>query len=245
MDILIFVISLAASFVFALGGIGGAIVLIPLLISLGIPVNIARPAGLFNNMMSMTGATVSNIKHKRLDIKAGIPIIVTSFIFAIVGAWGSKFISERVILIIFIFFLLFSGFMFLFHKNKGGGSYRTDVPYVSLSVIGAIAGLMSGVLGIGGGGIISPLMLMAGFDPKKSAVITAFVVPFSSLSGFLTYWAMGHIDWKLLIIVSVAGYIGASLGTAFMHKRLDAEAVKKILAVILLLMAVKLLFHVL
>ena len=245
MDIVIFVISLVASFVFALGGIGGAIVLIPILISLGIPVDIARPAGLFNNMMSMTGATVSNIKYKRLDIKAGIPIIVTSFLFAIVGAWGSKFISEKVILIIFIFFLLFSGFMFLFHKNKRKEGYRTDVPYVSLSVIGAIAGLMSGILGIGGGGIISPLMLMAGFDPKKSAVITAFVVPFSSLSGFLTYWIIGNIDWKLLIIVSVAGYIGASLGTAFMQKRLDAEAVKKILAVILLLMAVKLLFHVL
>jgi uncharacterized membrane protein YfcA len=114
-----------------------------------------------------------------------------------------------------------------------------------LSVIGAGAGLMSGILGIGGGGIISPLMLMAGFDPKKNAVITAFVVPFSSLSGFLTYWAMGHVDWKLLIIVSVAGYIGALLGTSFMHRKLDSQAVKKILAVILLLMAVKLFFHVL
>ena len=245
MDVLIFVISLAASFVFALGGIGGAIVLIPLLISLGIPVDIARPVGLFNNIISMTGATVSNIKHKRLDVKAGIPIIVTSFLFAIAGAWGSKFISEKVILIIFIFFLLFSGFMFLFHQNKGKGNYRTDVPYMLLSVIGAVAGLMSGILGIGGGGIISPLMLMAGFDPKKNAVITAFVVPFSSLSGFLTYWAMGHVDWKLLIIVSVGGYIGALLGTSFMHRKLDSQAVKKILAVILLLMAVKLFFHVL
>jgi uncharacterized membrane protein YfcA len=134
--------------------------------------------------------------------------------------------------------------MFLFNKKKEKDSYREDVPYVSFSLVGAFAGLLSGVLGIGGGGIISPLLLLLGFNPKNIAVITAFVVPFSSLSGFLTYWAMGHINWKMLIIVSIAGYIGASLGTAFMQKRLDPQTVKKILAVILLLMAVKLLMNI-
>jgi uncharacterized membrane protein YfcA len=193
----------------------------------------------------MTGATVSNIKNKRLDVRAGIPIIISSFLFAVVGAWMSKFIPEKIILILFITFLLFSGFMFLFHKKKQDESYRDDVPYVSLSLIGAFAGLLSGILGIGGGGIISPLLLMLGFDPKKITVITAFVVPFSSLSGFLTYLAMGHVEWRILIIVSIAGYIGASLGTAFMHKRLDPQTVKKILAGILLIMAGKLLMNIL
>ena len=244
MEILIFIISFVASFVFAMGGIGGAIILIPLLISMGIPVNTARPVGLFYNIVGMTGATVSNIRNKRLDVRAGIPIIITSFLFAVIGAYLSKYIPEKVILILFITFLLFSGSMFLFNKKKEKDSYREDVPYVSFSLVGAFAGLLSGVLGIGGGGIISPLLLLLGFNPKKIAVITAFVVPFSSLSGFLTYWAMGHINWKMLIIVSIAGYIGASLGTAFMQKRLDPQTVKKILAVILLLMAVKLLMNI-
>jgi len=244
MDILIFVISFVASFVLAMGGIGGAIILIPLLISLGIPLATARPVGLFYNIVGMTGATVSNIKNKRLDVKLGIPIIVTSLLFAVAGAYLSKFVPEKIILILFITFLLFSGFMFLFHKNRNENSYRNDIPYVSLSMVGAFAGLLSGMLGIGGGGIISPLLLMLGFNPKKIAVITAFVVPFSSLTGFLTYWAMGHINWHILLLVSVAGYIGATLGTAFMQKHLDPQSVKKILAVILLLMAVKLIFNV-
>jgi uncharacterized membrane protein YfcA len=178
-------------------------------------------------------------------VRAGIPIIISSFLFAVVGAWMSKFIPEKIILILFITFLLFSGFMFLFHKKKQDESYRDDVPYVSLSLIGAFAGLLSGILGIGGGGIISPLLLMLGFDPKKITVITAFVVPFSSLSGFLTYLAMGHVEWRILIIVSIAGYIGASLGTAFMQNRLEPQTVKKILAGILLIMAGKLLMNIL
>ena len=130
--------------------------------------------------------------------------------------------------------------MFFFHKKNGQGNYREDRPYLSLSAIGVFAGFLSGMLGIGGGGIISPLMLMLGFNPKKIAAITAFVVPFSSFSGFLTYWAMGNINWKLLAIASVAGVAGATMGTMFMHKRLNPKTVKKILAIILLLMAVKL-----
>jgi uncharacterized membrane protein YfcA len=98
------------------------------------------------------------------------------------------------------------------------------------------------MLGIGGGGIISPLMLMIGFNPKKITAITAFVVPFSSFSGFLTYWAMGNVNWRILVIASVAGIIGATLGTIFMQKKLNSQIVKKILAVILLIMALKLIF---
>lgn len=244
MDILISVISFVAAFIFSLGGVGAAIILIPILVSLGIPINVAKPVGLFYNTVSLTGASINNIKHKRLDFKTGIPIIIASFLFAIVGAYVSKFISNRIILFLFIGFLLFSGFMFLFHKKKNQDNYRNNTPYLRLTLIGTIAGLLSGMLGIGGGGIISPLMLMLGFNPKKITAITAFVVPFSSFSGFLTYWAMGNINWHILIIASIAGIAGATMGTIFMQKKLNSNTVKKILAVILLIMAVKLIFKI-
>ncbi len=242
MDILIFIISLVSAFIFSLGGVGAAIILIPILVSLGIPISVAKPVGLFYNTVSLTGASITNIRNKRLDFKTGIPIIIFSFLFAIVGAYISKFIPNKIILILFIAFLMFSGLMFLFHKKKAREDYRDDTPYFRLSLIGSFAGLLSGMLGIGGGGIISPLMLMLGFDPKKTTAITAFVVPFSSLSGFLTYWAMGGINWRILSIASFAGIIGAITGTIFMQKKLDANTVKKILAIILLVMAVKLIF---
>ncbi len=244
MDIVLFLISFIAAFIFSLGGVGAAIILIPILVSLGIPINIAKPVGLFYNTVSLSGASINNIKNRRLDFKIGIPIIISSFLFAIAGAYISKFIPNKTILMLFIAFLLFSGFMFLFHKKKEQNSYREDTPYLKLILIGTFAGLLSGMLGIGGGGIISPLMLLIGFNPKKITAITAFVVPFSSFSGFLTYWALGDINWHILIIASVAGIAGATLGTMFMQKKLNPNTVKKILAVILLIMAVKLIFKV-
>jgi uncharacterized membrane protein YfcA len=236
-------ISFVAAFIFSLGGVGAAIILIPIMNAFGIPLSLAKPVGLFYNTVSMAGASVSNIRNKRLDFKLGIPIIIFSFLFAIIGAWVSQFIAPKIILFLFIGFLLFSGFMFLFHKKNESIVYREDKPYLALSAIGGIAGLLSGLLGIGGGGIIAPLMLMLGFNPKKIAAITAFVVPFSSFSGFLTYWAMGSINWRLLAITAIAGLAGATLGTMFMQKRLNPKVVKKILAVILLLMAAKMMFQ--
>ena len=244
MDILIFSISVIAAFIFSLGGVGAAIILIPILVSLGIPINIAKPVGLFYNTVSLTGASINNIRNKRLDFKIGIPIIISSFLFAVAGAYVSKCIPNKTILLLFISFLLFSGFMFLFHKKKSQNAYREDMPHIKLFLIGSFAGLLSGMLGIGGGGIISPLMLMIGFNPKKITAITAFVVPFSSFSGFLTYWAMGNINWRILLIASIGGIIGATLGTIFMQKKLNPQTVKKILAVILLVMAVKLIFKI-
>ena len=244
METALFFISLISAFIFSLGGIGAAIILIPILISYGIPVNTAKPVALFSNMISLAGATVANIKNRKLDFKTGIPIIIFSFIFAIIGAYIAHFMQEKIIMIIFIMFLFFSSFMFLFFKKKKRDSYRNDRPYLILSLIGAFAGLLAGLLGIGGGSVISPLMLMLGFNPKKIVTITAFVVPFSALSGFLTYWAMGSVNWRILIIVSAAATIGATAGTVFMQKKLDAGSVKKILAIILMIVAVKLILKI-
>jgi len=240
--IVIFFISLIAAFIFALGGVGAAIILIPAMVSMGIPINTAKPIGLFYNTVSLSGATVHNIRYKQLDIKIGIPIITVSFLFASIGAYLSKYISPKIILFLFVLFLFFSGFMFLLKKETKYNVVKDDVPYLQLTLIGCIAGLLSGVLGVGGGGIISPLMLMLGFSPKKIAVTTAFVVPFSSFSGFLTYWALGNVNWKIVIVASIGGVIGANFGTRFMHNKLQSSQVKKILAIILLIMATKLLF---
>ncbi len=239
MEYYLAVISFFAALIFSLGGVGAAIILIPIMDAFGIPISVAKPVGLFYNTISLTGASINNIKNKRLDFKLGIPIIIFSFLFAIVGAYLSKYISSHIVLLMFVSFLLFSGFMFLFFKNKKESNHREDIPYFSLSLIGAVAGLISGMLGIGGGGIISPLLLMMGFNPKKITTITAFVVPFSSLSGFLTYWSIGTVDWRLLIITSLSGVAGATIGTIFMQKRLNPKIVKRILAIILLIMAVK------
>ncbi len=234
------IIAFVASFVFALGGVGAAIVLVPIMYAMGIPLAEAKPTGLFYNTISLAGASYLNIKEKRLDFKLGLPLIIFSLVFAPVGAYSSKFIPQKIVLIIFILFLLFStSVMWFFKSQKYSENFREDRPFIALSILGIIVGFISGLLGVGGGGLISPVMVMMGFNPKKVAAITAFVVPFSSFTGFLTYLAMGTINIKILAVVTVAGFFGAYLGTSIMQHKFKPATVKKILGGILLVLAIK------
>jgi uncharacterized membrane protein YfcA len=240
--ILITVCSLALSFFFALGGVGSAVALIPMLTWFGVPISLARPTGLFVNTVSMVGATYSNIKEKRVDFRLGIPIIISSTLLAPVGAYVGHLIPTNIVMLCFICFLLFSGLMMLlFKKSKYTSQYREDRPILWPTFVGVLAGFISGLLGVGGGGLISPLMILYGFNPKKVATITALSVPFSSFSAFITYAAMGSISWKILAFAGIAAWIGGYLGTKVMHLKLRPETVKRFLAIVLLLMAGKLL----
>jgi len=240
MLILTVALAFGLSFLFALGGTGSALALVPTLHWLGVPFAAAKPTGLMVNTLSMTGASYSNIKNKRLDFRLGIPIIISSALLSPLGAWSTKIIPRNVVLLVFIAFLIFSGTMLLFFRgNKYADNFREDRPILGPVLIGAVAGFLSGLLGVGGGGLISPLLIFMGFNPKRVAAVTAFVVPFSSLIAFAAYAAMGTVQWRVLIPASLAAYVGGFLGTGFMQGRLKAGTVKKFLGIVLFGLAIK------
>lgn len=241
--LIISLLSFVLSFLFALGGVGSAVILIPALSWIGVPFNLARPTGLFVNCISMLGATWSNFREKKLDAKLGIPIISSSIVMAPVGAWASNFLPTQILLLVFICFLFFSGAMMIFFKgSKYANQYREDRPLAGPVGVGVLAGFVSGLLGVGGGGIISPLMVVQGFNPKKVVMVTAFSVPFSSFSAFVTYAAMGSVSIKILVFAGLAGWCGGYLGTKVMQKKMKPESVKRLLGGVLILIGIKFLW---
>ena len=233
-------IAFILSIVFSIGGVGSAVAIVPVMGWLGIPLMTAKPAGLFINTLSMLSATLKNIKHGKLDHRFGLPILIVATAMAPLGAYAGKFIPKVYVLWVFVAFLLYSGTMMIFfrpRRRESGGNH-----IVEGSLIGGIAGFLGGLLGVGGGGIISPALIMLGYEPKKVAATTALVVFFSSLSGFLTYWGMGTLDWKLLLWVSIPAIAGGWLGTHLMHFKMSSEQVKKVIGVIMYLIALKTLF---
>ncbi|WP_394700702.1 sulfite exporter TauE/SafE family protein [Maridesulfovibrio sp.] len=238
-------VSFVLSFVFALGGVGSAVVLIPILTWMGVPFNLARPTGLFVNALSMIGATYSNIKEKRLDFRLGVPIVLASVVMAPVGAWIGHFLPLKLLMLFFISFLCFSGTMMLFFKaSKYKDQFREDRPFFGPFGVGVLAGFISGLLGVGGGGVISPLMVLQGFNPKKVATVTAFAVPFSSIIAFTAYALMGSVSVRLLVFAGLAAWGGGYLGTKAMHAKMKPATVKKFLGGVLILLGIKLLWSV-
>lgn len=113
---------------------------------------------------------------------------------------------------------------------------------VSLVAIGILAGIFSGFMGVGGGVVMIPLMvLFLGYDQHAAQGLSLAVlaVPVTFLAAY-TYHKSGHpIDWQFALVIALCFIIGGWLGSK-LALRLDHALLKKIFAVVLVIAAVKL-----
>lgn len=239
----VFFVTLGLNYFFALSGKGAAAFQIPIFIWLGFPVNTAKSVALLANTISLSTASLDNYRSNRLDLKLGLPIIVFSFLFAPVGAYLTTFIERNILMWMFAVFLLYAGITALLPKKPNSKTcHDRHLKFVYLSIIGAIAGLVSGLLAVGGGGVIAALMLWLGCKAKKITTITALAVPFSSFSGFLTYAIGGHISLPVISTVAVSALIGGYAGNKTAHSLLPDKFIKYSIGLLSIVFAAKIIF---
>ena len=228
------------STLFSMGGTGAGIVLIPVLNFLGLDFTLAKALGLFAGASTTITSSIMNIKRKVLDFTFVWPIALTMLIFAPLGAYSSRFVDEEVVKFLFMLMLFYSATMMMFGKKKA--VLQVEGRAV-LFLTGTLVGYIAGLLGVGGGNILIPLLLLLGFDPKKVAIAVSFVVPFSALGSFFTYASYLPIDPILLLVIALCAIAGGYTGNYLMHFKLNPKQMKKLMAVILYLLALKLLYH--
>ncbi len=232
-----FFVTLILSTVFAMGGVGSAVALIPVLHFMGVEFNLSKAVGLFVNTSTTVTATIMNIKRKVLDIKFSLPLAVSLAGFAPVGAYMSKFIPVRDVKILFLLFVIFSGSMLLFGKKEQKFHYTKMWVMI---LLGVFVGFLSGLLGIGGGALLMPLLILLGYDAKKLAVTMSFVIPFSTFAAFLTYLSITKMDFILIAVTAVAAILGGYIGNYIMHFRLNQRQIKIVIGIMLYIIALKL-----
>ena len=227
-----FTLTLVLSTLFALGGVGSATALVPLLNMMGLPFGLSKALGLFVNTSTTIIASIMNLKRRVLDVRFTFPLAISLMLFAPVGAYLSQYVDEKTMKWMLAGFLFFSASMMLFGKKEAKNIYRKQ--WV-LYVIGVSVGVFSGMVGVGGGSLILPLLIMLGYDAKKMAIAVSFIIPFSTFSAFLMYANTIHIDCILLGITAIAAVLGGYIGNRIMHFKLDSKQIKKIIAILLYL----------
>jgi len=225
---------------FSMGGAGSGIALIPVLSFLGLDFTAAKAVGLFAGASTTITSSIMNLKRKVLDFSFVWPIALMMMIFAPLGAYYSKFLNDDIVKFLFMLLLFYSASMMMFGKKK---PLVDTTGKIILFLVGTVVGFLAGLLGVGGGNLLIPLLILLGFEPKKVAITVSFVVPFSALGSFFTYASYVPLDWYLLGCISLAAIAGGYIGNYLMHYKLDQRQIKKMLAVILYLLAFKLLYH--
>jgi len=228
------------SILFSMGGAGAGVALIPVLNMMGVDFSVAKAVGLFAGASTTITSSVMNIKRKAVDYKFVFPIASMMLLFAPIGAYSSSFIDEEIVKFCFMIMLFYSASMMMFGKKKPIFNLTSNKV---LFLVGAIVGFLAGLLGVGGGNILIPLLAILGFEAKKVAVAVSFVVPFSALGSFFTYATYVPLDWTLLVMVALSAIAGGYIGNYIMHFKLKQTQIKKLMALLLYSLAIKLLFH--
>ncbi len=239
-DLFYMLIAFVLSALFSMAGSGSGMALIPILNFLGVDFTIARAVGLFAGATTTITATVMNVFRKSVDVKLLLPLALMMLLFAPFGAYCSQFIDQEILKFFFMLLLFYSATMMFFGKQKTLIHYTTRW---ILYFVGAVVGFISGLLGVGGGNILIPLLTFLGYESKKIAVIVSFVVPFSALSSFATYASYLQLDWLMLLCVGAGAIMGGYTGNYMMHFKLSPSTIRKIMALILYLLALKILWH--
>ncbi len=227
--------------VLTIAGVGAAFIIIPTFYWLGIPLIESMAVALLLNAISMSFASVNYIRYKLVSFKTALPIILLAIIFSPLGAYSTRYFPKEVLILLFCGFLFFAGSMMLFYtpKTKREGDSSSGKELKTGIGLGIGAGYLGGLLGVGGGNFIVPALVWLGFDSKKASATTAFIVIFSSLSGFFGHTAMGNVNGRLLLFAAVGSIAGAIVGSWLMHRKLDAKQVKRIIGIVLYVIAVK------
>ena len=208
-------------------------------------VSVAIPLGLLLNGLNTGLVLIPFARKKMVDWKGGAVMAATAFIAAPLGAMISEHVPVQTLKILFAAMVLAAALRILWVSKLPEPEQMMSLKKRSIIgfFVGSFAGFMGGMLGLGGGFIVAPILMM-GYKTKMAAATTAMVVTFSSASGYLGHAAQGEMNWLLTGIVVVAVIVGSQLGGRYMTQKAKSKQVKVAYAIVLLVIAAKMVFDV-
>ena len=234
------------SVVFSMFGQGGGSLYTPILFLLGYAVLVSISTSLVLNLITALSATIIYYRADLVDVRLALVFIPGICIGALLGGILTDFIEPEILIWLFVVFLLGAGARMVYtywEKSSGEepcpitlsrGMYALIVPF-SFGV-----GIISGLLGVGGGILIVPfLIFLCKYPIKNSAGTVGFIVIFSSLFGVIGHAAFGSLDLVLIGVTGVAVFIGAIIGARSMI-RAKSGLIKVGFGIILWIFAVQL-----
>ena len=237
-------------------GVGGGVFFVPLL-TLAYMFAPAHAVGtsLLAIIFSGISATVGYSRHNLVFYKTGIVLAITTVPGSIVGAFLTSVLSGSVLGLTLGGFLIVVGVQMAYRskilRRKKAEQNDRKVVWVEnelfadksrfLTAFGLsfFGGLLSGLLGIGGGLLLVPIMSLVLLMPIHVVVATSmFTMIFTSFSGVIQHWSLGNVDFFFGLLIAVGAVVGAQVGS-WVSKRVSGKYLQAIFSFILIVISVQ------
>jgi len=212
MEIILIIVGLFVGTLSGFFGVGGGMILVPILMLLGIDIKTAIGISIVQMVFSSVFGSYLNYRKGSLILGEGIWVGVGGFVGGGIGAYFSELVPESILQLLFLALLSFALYRLFSAKTSENSEVKTLQPQI-LFVVGLIIGIFAISLGVGGSVLLTPIL--AGFlhYPIKKAVSAGlFFVAFSSIAGLAMKLSTGTLDLEKGLIVAVASLGGVFLG---------------------------------
>jgi uncharacterized membrane protein YfcA len=237
MDLLIILAIFLVAVLYSSVGHGGASGYLAVMALFAIPQATTRPSALLLNVFVAGVGTIQFYRAGYFSWRTFLPFAVTSIPFAFIG--GLITLPTTAYKIVLGGVLIIAAIRLAWNLHAGVETHQPNV-WIAL-VIGAVIGLLSGLVGVGGGIFLTPVLLLMNWsDTKTAAGVSAMFILVNSISGLAgNYGQLVTLPasvWFWLVAAIAGGLIGSTLGA----KRFDSLTLRRLLAVVLLFAGVKL-----
>ncbi len=244
MTILLGFLMFLVSIVFAMMGLGGGMVHMPLLLWFGYPLKSeAQPIALLLNGVTALTATVTYARKSMIDWRVALPMAGVTLVAALFGSITAKYIPDNILIILFtviIFIVLLRTLLSLRSKDIKNFS-NLDKRHLAIAMAAALViAFISSMIGLGGGSLIVPVLIWLSYPTKRAAALSSFLVAVSSVSAFVGRIGNLHASWTLIIFLVAAVVLGAALGSRLMVTKIKPEQIKYGYSIFMVGIAVKL-----
>ena len=243
LSILFFVTALIYSSV----GFGGGSTYLAILLIWGVPYTIFPVIALVCNIIVVSGNSINFIRSKNINFNLLFPYLIGSIPFAFIG--GSITIEKSLFEILLFCVLLVAG-IFLLIESKSFNKEQikiNKIPRLISISIGSIIGFMSGIVGIGGGIFLSPLLfLMKAGYPKHITSSASLFILINSIFGIAGQLTKDQVldqvitYWPLFLSVLIGGQIGSVLNIKFLSNKILALLTSFLVIFVAIRMGIKL-----
>lgn len=229
-------------------GSGGSILTVPVLVYVaGQPEKVAIAGSLaVVGAIAMVGA-LPYVFRRRVNWRSvlwfGLPGMAGTWL----GAWGSQFVSGGVQLCLFAVLML-SAAWFMFRPSPSTATAEGARPTLRIAGDGLAVGAFTGLVGVGGGFLIVPaLVLLGGLDMAVAVGTSLVIIGMKSISGFIEHLHVLStldlvLDWRLLGLFVALGVVGTLAG-GYLGHRIPQQHLRRLFAGVLVVVAIAMLWH--
>ncbi|PKA96873.1 hypothetical protein B0O79_0512 [Flavobacteriaceae bacterium MAR_2009_75] len=203
-----------------------------------------RSVALICNLVVVSGSTYLYFKNGHTKFKDFLPFILASIPLAFIGA--SFRLQEHVFFILLGVSLVVSAIFLAwqtFSTSRSDEQLKTYPKYMNY-LLGGVIGLLSGLVGIGGGIFLAPILNHLRWDKSiKIAALASFFILVNSISGLvgLVQGDMLNLPWKETIALVLSVLIGGQLGIRLSLKRFTPNGIKRVTALLVLVVGIRIL----